>query len=941
LIRLQRWLNPLPAPRAETSRVTSRHPPEPFLVHPLPPAPQFVGREAELEGLRASWSEGSRGVLALVGLGGAGKTAVASRFLDELLGRRLEPGPGGLFVWSFYQEPDAGLFLERAYHYFAGGGAPATPARGAALLHLLGVALDAGGPHLIVLDGLERVQRQEGDHAGRFGQVEDPLLRGFLSRAAEGIGRTTALVTSRFPLTDLEPYQDRGYRHLAVEGLDLAAAVALLRRRGVHGDDPALAGLIESYGAHALTLDHLGGLIGQFLGGDPRRAPEAPALASPGGDRQALRLARLLHAYEEHLPPGELTLLCRLCLLPRSVKDEQIVQLFVCSPPVQVWTAREVVRQVRTLPASDVFPTARRDELAEAVSETVKDVLREATIAGPEGTFREEICRAVADAFVRLASGTEERVEELIRLYSGAGSIAPDTRRPLPARDQEWLRRAIARYQALRSHPLFPYKEPPAQLEYAFLKEGWAKPIAREGEDMGPADILSGFLRQKKILHSFVVKHFALVRVREVCALRQRKWALAGALATLDAAGLRRAVEALVGRHLLVREADGAVGAHPAVRDYFARLGSSAEQGGWHEVVGEQLIRLAQRPGLRLPEDKATLDLLEDAIHHALRAGRTEKALGLYNQALGGHRHLAWKLGESARGQRILRGFSSRPDRWALGWYLRALGELEEAYLENTLSYFRADVRLLQGRLAQVAAEGDSSRSAVADALRGLGPIPAADPLGLAVPRAQLLLYAGQVRQAWQALGTGQVYGSIGWEGDRARCRLLRAEAARRMAQVADARKALDESAAWILHSGSVEHLCQYHLARARLSLDDGDPQASRRAVDEGLHLARQGGLGLCQVELLCVQAATSLAAGNAPAAEPAARRALELAAAPDCGFLWGRAEANHLLGQSLIAQRRAGEARSALREALTLRRQLGDLTAVRQTEGLLSSLPG
>src|SRR5437660_2012646 len=137
------------------------------------------------------------------------------------------------------------------------------------------------------------------------------------------------LVTSRFPLTDLEVYGNHGpcsassaklagYRQIDIGGLSDGAALALLRTRGVHGDDGDLETLISGYGAHALTLDHLGGLIGQFLSGDPRRAPEAPKLTSPSGDRQALRLARLLRAYEEHLPPAELALLCRLCLLRRG-----------------------------------------------------------------------------------------------------------------------------------------------------------------------------------------------------------------------------------------------------------------------------------------------------------------------------------------------------------------------------------------------------------------------------------------------------------------------------------------------------------------------------------------------------------------------------------------------------------------------------------------------
>src|SRR5262245_32556587 len=286
----------------------SVYPPEVCLFHRLPAAPYFVGREPELAALHGWWRDGLQGVLALVGLGGAGKTAVAARFLDEVLRSDPFPRPEGLFVWSFYQEPDAGRFLEEVYRYFARGSA-ATTARGIGLLHLLRDALTVGGPHLLVLDGLEKVQGQEAGNAGDFGQIEDPLLRGLLTRIAEGMGRTGVLITTRFPVPELARFVDDGYRRLDVGGLDPAAAVSLLRARGVRGEAPVLGELVASYGAHPLTLDHLGGLIGEFLAGDPSRVPEAPAQVSPTGDRQALRLARLLRAYEEHLPPAELTLL--------------------------------------------------------------------------------------------------------------------------------------------------------------------------------------------------------------------------------------------------------------------------------------------------------------------------------------------------------------------------------------------------------------------------------------------------------------------------------------------------------------------------------------------------------------------------------------------------------------------------------------------------------
>src|SRR5262249_39469682 len=149
------------------SAVMPIYPPEYLLVHPLPQVPHFVGREPELHELRGLWQRGFRGVLALVGLGGAGKTAAAARFLEELAIAAVRPGR--LLVWSFYQEPDAALFRDRALRYCAGN-ATAPPARGAGLLHLLREALTTGGPHWLVLDGLERVQRQDGVGSDSYGR---------------------------------------------------------------------------------------------------------------------------------------------------------------------------------------------------------------------------------------------------------------------------------------------------------------------------------------------------------------------------------------------------------------------------------------------------------------------------------------------------------------------------------------------------------------------------------------------------------------------------------------------------------------------------------------------------------------------------------------------------------------------------------------------------
>jgi hypothetical protein len=93
---------------------------DPCIVHELPAAPRFVGREQLRAELRGLWTSGFAGIVSLVGLGGAGKTALAAKFLDDVA-RSPDGPPDGLFVWSFYREPDAGQFLRRTLHYFFGG----------------------------------------------------------------------------------------------------------------------------------------------------------------------------------------------------------------------------------------------------------------------------------------------------------------------------------------------------------------------------------------------------------------------------------------------------------------------------------------------------------------------------------------------------------------------------------------------------------------------------------------------------------------------------------------------------------------------------------------------------------------------------------------------------------------------------------------------------
>jgi hypothetical protein len=128
------------------------------------------------------------------------------------------------------------------------------------------------------------------------------------------------------------------------------------------------------------------------------------------------------------------------------------------------------------------------------------------------------------------------------------------------------------------------------------------------------------------------------------------------------------------------------------------------------------------------------------------------------------------------------------------------------------------------------------------------------------------------------------------------------------------------------------------HLIRARVGQTLRDDSLAQRALDEGLHLARHGGMELYLIELLCEQAALFLAQRNPTAAEPLASEARERALAWQCYFAWGAAEAGHLLGEALTAQRRTEAAGDVLQETLALRRGINH-PRVWQTEEALAAL--
>src|ERR1039457_796610 len=182
---------------ASTARVW-----QPLFCHALQPAPHFRGREARLQELK-DWLQAPvtpDRVVSVVAAGGAGKTALVHQALHQAT----LPDRAGVFVWSFYEDPHTDAFLRAAYVYFTGE--KDTPTGG--MLERLQLALSGDKPHVLILDGLERVQSEGGPR--RRGELEDLQLKRLVRALAGGVGSARALVTSRFPLVDLESWTGAG-----------------------------------------------------------------------------------------------------------------------------------------------------------------------------------------------------------------------------------------------------------------------------------------------------------------------------------------------------------------------------------------------------------------------------------------------------------------------------------------------------------------------------------------------------------------------------------------------------------------------------------------------------------------------------------------------------------------------------------------------------------
>jgi tetratricopeptide (TPR) repeat protein len=290
----------------------------PAVPYALPRAPHFAGREellAELSTWARAESDPDR-VVALIAAGGTGKSVL----MDKILTSLADYTTAGVFVWSFDANPQTEPFLRAACEYFF----DKAPRETGGLLKCMQEGLRVGNlPHLLILDGIEAIQTS-GDTGHLRGKLKDPLMKQLLCWIAAGHNtKAKILITSRFPLPELDQYRGQGFKSYNLADLDLPAARVVLRNRGVKGDNATLDVLAESVHRHALTLDVLGLYLVSFGESDPKNAPKFD-LEAVTADIQGEGLNKVLTSYAAELPKKERDLLVRMSLFPGGISVEYL-----------------------------------------------------------------------------------------------------------------------------------------------------------------------------------------------------------------------------------------------------------------------------------------------------------------------------------------------------------------------------------------------------------------------------------------------------------------------------------------------------------------------------------------------------------------------------------------------------------------------------------------
>ena len=226
----------------------------------------FVGRTAEMATLRSLALEEHCRVVALLGLGGIGKTILAARLAQDV-------APNFHFV--YWRSVRDGLppseWLAGAINFLSDQQLVPPVSEGERLRVVLQLLRDR--PCLLVLDNFETLLEAgdpEGGYRDGFGGYATVL-----QAIGDGRHQSCLVLTSREAPQQLAVLPTGAVRTLRLDGLGLSESQRLLAEKQLSGNPEDWANLIRRCGGNGLALKVVGESIREVFGGDIRAFLEA------------------------------------------------------------------------------------------------------------------------------------------------------------------------------------------------------------------------------------------------------------------------------------------------------------------------------------------------------------------------------------------------------------------------------------------------------------------------------------------------------------------------------------------------------------------------------------------------------------------------------------------------------------------------------------------